>query len=373
MKNLFKSNFILLTLLFILILSPLSIAGEVEQSFYTDVFPETVEADLYFYETTNNIEITEDVNGNVFAFTTGDINISSNISGSLFLFADSIIIEDTAIITGNIFSYSNTLNINGMISDIYCYANDLIISDDGYIDRNLRAYATSTTINGIIGRDAFLQTNTIEFSNTGVVAGNLNYSNSTEFENIENYVLGNINYTPIILTDSTNNMISNIVKSIALSLIYALVIILLTMRVSPNFVTKSANILKEKSVLGFVIGLVTFIVFFMTSIILLVVSLGYLIGVVLALWALVILMLTIGTTVLSMGISKIITDKMQNTKKMTFVLISIGIVALINLLQFIPTIGIIISIITTVSGFGILLINLFEKKEVNTIITEIQE
>ena len=161
----------------------------------------TSEEDSYkkndVYLTGDNVTIDYIVDGNLFVMA-NTVTINSQIGGDAFIMAKKIIVNDKAYIFNNLFAMAESIEVKGVVYDVYALAKDFNLSG-GYIYRDAKISCKNVNINGAIGRDAFVNCSNINFNtdgnDKGTIYGNLKYTASSEF-NFEdkNVVNGTIEY-----------------------------------------------------------------------------------------------------------------------------------------------------------------------------------
>ena len=139
-----KIKFIILLFSFILLFSTLSFATELttinENGEPTPNIAEinsTNWTDSDLYEMAENIVIDKNVNGNAFIMAR-EVTIKSTINGDAFIMAEKIIL-DNCFIDGNLFALGNEIKIGGTIRDGFVLANSITIEETAVINRDLKA------------------------------------------------------------------------------------------------------------------------------------------------------------------------------------------------------------------------------------------
>ena len=317
-------------------------------------------SDLFLYDT--NIEMSDVVDGNVFAYGS-NVKITGEIYGDLFVFADSLEITEDGIVHGNIFTYATNITVSGIVSDIYAISDNFNLTNSAILARNLYLYTNTASLYGQVSRDAFISCENLSFgdSKNVIIKNNLNYSSKQEAQIPEGAVVGETNYTQVQVNN--NNFILSTVLSIIRILIFSFVIIMFSIWLSPKFKDRACKIISTKSLKAFGIGLLTLSMTIIISIILLIFTYGLGISIALALIALLILCLAISNTVFSMSISKLLANKFNFTKNSAFVVLTLLVVLILELVKFIPYIGGLIRFMTAIIGLGILCINTYKRKD----------
>lgn len=332
---------------------------------------EFASSDLYLFD--QNVEVSQTVDGNVFAYGS-TVNITGEIYGDLFVIADSLNISDSAVVYGNVFAYSTNITVDGIASDVYAMSSNFNLSDDGMLARNLYLSSNSTTLTGHIARDVYVSTGSLSFGEATetVIDGNLNYTSPSSIEISDGLIGGEINFTSTQI--DTGSIVASIINNVLMALLFSLVVILLAMWITPKFKDRASEILSKSGFKAFGIGILVFVVTIIAAFIFVVFTSGLCFSIALALIALLILAYSISNTIFSMAVSKLITQKLNLNKNVAYVLFSLLIVLVITLIRYIPYIGGFITFITSIIGLGILAVNAYKRKDLvnanNTIETK---
>lgn len=318
-------------------------------------------SNMYVFE--NESEISQVVDGNVFAFG-GTISITGEIYGDLFVMANSLTVSEDAIIHGNIFVCANEVSFSGITSDIYGMATNFTLEASGIVARDVYITSSSVNLNGQIGRDAFLSIESLAFASDAeevIVQGNLSYTAESEFSMPENVVTGEVTYTPVQVEPA--DIAWTIISSLLTTAIFALAVIALILWIVPNFKNRASTIIAKKSWLSFGLGLLVFFGIILVAFLLLLFTYGYGAGIAVALIGFLVLIYAIANTVFGMAVGNLIANKFNWNKTWIFILLSVLVVVLIDLISYIPYIGGPISFITSVLGIGIIGINAYKRKD----------
>ena len=319
-------------------------------------------SDLFLYNT--NVEISNIVDGNV-AIYAQTVNITGEVKGDVLVLANSITISEDAMIYGNLFAISPSINIAGIVSDVYALTTNFTLESTGRIARNLDLVAPNATLNGKIERDVNINTANLKFSeetSEAIVGGNFNYWSDTELTIPEGAVAGETKYTAIQTKESTEDIIASRVTSVVTGLVLSFAIIMLSIWISPEFKNRLGTMIKTHSIKSFLIGLLIAVAIIVASIFLLLFT--FRLGSTIAVCALGLLLIAYAAsgTIFAMGIAKLITDKLNLTKNTPFVLFSLLVVLVISLLKFIPLLGGVINLLTSLVGLGMLGMNFYKRK-----------
>ena len=328
-------------------------------SYETDY--EFVDSDLYLFDV--NLDISQVVDGNVFAYGQ-TVNVSGEINGDLFVFASNLTIEESAIIHGNVFALSSNMTVSGIVSDIYAMSDNFQLSEKSIIARNLYLSSDSVSLSGKISRDAYITTNTLKIAEEDepIVVGNLTYSSTNEAQINENSIGGEITYNAIQPIDSSVKVWS-IVSNLISALVLSFIIIMILLWINPKFKDNVCEIIAKKSFLSFGIGLLVFFATIIISIILLLFTGG--LGASTAVVAIVFLILgyILSSTVFSMALGKLLANKFGFNKNVAYVLLSLLIVLIVNLIRYIPYVGGPIGFIIAMVGLGIICVNAYKREK----------
>lgn len=343
---------------------PTSDDDDILASFETNY--ELAYSDLYFFD--NNVEVSQIVDGNVFAYGQ-TVNVTGIIHGDLFVMANNLTISEDSIVRGNVFAMANNINISGIVSDVYSMSGTFSLEETGIVSRNIYVMSNSTSLAGQISRDAYINTKELSFiqGSKEIIKGNLNYSSNTEVALEEGVVSGNVNFTKIEEnTRSIGDIVWDVVSSLISALIFSLIIVLLFIWFAPNFKDRAYEIVSKKSLKALGIGLLLFFGGILASLILLLFTYGFGSAVGVFLIALIILAYVVSNTIFSISIGELITKKINSEKTSIFVLFTLLIVLAINLIGYIPYIGSPVKFITSMIGLGIICISAYKRKDLTS-------
>ena len=321
-----------------------------------------VASDLFLFDA--NVEISDIIHGNAFVYG-GTVNVTGEIYGDLFVIANSLNISKDAVVYGNIFALATNITISGLASDVYAMTSSSFVLDEtGYIDRNVNLTADSVSLSGQIGRDANLTCNNLSIpeSSEEIIGGDLSYTAESEFQIPEGVVSGEISYTAPAEVDTSTIILSEISNIISV-LLYAFVIIMLTIWIAPKFKDRVCEIISKKGFLSFGIGLLVFFGIIIIAFLLLLFTSGFGAMIAVATVGLLILAFSISNTVFSMAIGKLIANKFNWNGNVAYVLLSLLIVLILELISYIPYVGAPIRFITAIIGLGIISVNAFKRKD----------
>lgn len=319
-------------------------------------------SDVYLAE--DNITIDYIVDGNLFVFA-DTVTINSQIGGDAFIFAKNVIIGEKGYIFSNLFTVAESIEIKGVVYDVYAVSQNLTISN-GYVYRDLRVACNTLNVNGAVGRNAFVNCSSINFNtnedSSGIIYGNLNYSSNSEISIPENAVSGEVNYSaPQVVTQETiRSIAADYILDMGTFLSFVIIIWLVCLWLAPKFLSNTNAYVGKKtlSILGY--GALALFAIPVACIILILLQLTS--GFSLFLMALYILAVVVSKSLFTITANNFICSKLKinKTSGIFGMLIVTGLIVWI--LTQLPYIGWIISFVIKVLGLGILVASILPKK-----------
>lgn len=316
------------------------------------------------YITGDDVTIDYVVDGNLFVMA-NNVTISSQVGGDAFICAKNVTVSEQGYVYSNLFVAAESVNIKGIVYDIYAATKSLTIS--GYVYRDVRAVAQDNlTILGTVGRNAYVgYTPNINFTSseseasgaTGAITGNLEYSAQQELSIPSEQIGGEVKFNQIS-TQTENkaeneNIFLTYLTKLGSSLGLLVIVWLLGLWLAPKFLKETDKLLKTKTLPIFGFGILGLILIPIVSLILLFINITSLAAITLIL--LYIAAFIIGTSVSQIAISNIASEKLKIDKTIgqLGVLILTGII--VWAICLIPVLGGIISAILSIFGFGIII------------------
>ncbi len=311
----------------------------------------------------NTVSVDYIVDGNLF-ICANKVYINSQIGGDAFIMANEIVIDTQGYIFSNLFALSNSLEIKGFVYDLYSCANTVNLSG-GYVYRDARVSCNDLAINGIVGRNAFINSQSINFNtdslNNAIIYGNLNYSSKSEILIPDNVVSGSVTFKQEVTNEkTTGTIIAESLVNLGEFMAFVLLVWLICYWLAPKFLNYTNNCIGKQTLKVFGIGLLTLIAVPIACIILILLQLT-------ASFSLIILALYIIAIVVSSSIFVITANKYLCTKLKvngfagTFgMLVVSGII--IWVIITLPYIGGIASLIINILGLGVLISYLLPNK-----------
>ena len=336
-----------------------------ESTNVSGVSEELKSSDVYL--TGNNVTIDYMIDGNLFVMA-NTVTINSQIGGDVFILAKNVVITDQGYVFGNVFNVSENIEVNGTVYDVYSVSNNITIS--GFVYRDVKIASKNTNIFGTVRRNAFINTNSLKFSedvemqdnesttitSSGTIQGNLTYSAPNELSISEGSVSGEINYNKAVSTGSIQSYFINL----GTFLVTIIIVWLLCLWLAPKFLEKT-SVIKSKKVLPVIgFGLLGLIAVPVVSIALLFIKITASISMLLL--SLYFIGIALSVSILVIAINNIICEKLKITKnigKFGLLIITAIIFWAIGL---IPYVGTIIDIIAIILGLGLIVYNLISRK-----------
>ena len=133
--------------------------------------------------------------------------------------------------------------------------------------------------------------------------------------------------------------------------------------IAPKFKDNICEIIAKKSFLSFGIGLLVFFATIIAAIILLLFTYGFGASTAVVAIAFLILGYVLSSTVFSMALGKLLANKFGFTKNVAYVLLSLLIVLIVNLIRYIPYVGGPIGFIIAMIGLGIICVNAYKREK----------
>ena len=160
------------------------------------------EGDEYLFQDT--VTINTPVDGNLFIMA-NTVTINTQVGGDAFIFANTLNIEENGYILNNVFACANTINVKGVVYNIYSVGDTLTI--DGFVYRDVRSICNILNVNSMIGRNVFANCSSINFkekpdtedtpsiASYGSIQGDLNYFSDEEISIPDGHVSGETHFT----------------------------------------------------------------------------------------------------------------------------------------------------------------------------------
>ena len=312
----------------------------------------------------DNVTIDYVVDGNLFVMA-DTVTINSKIGGDAFIMAKTINVGDQAYIFSNLFAMADSIDIKGVVYDVYALAQNFTVSN-GYIYRDAKLCCNTININGVIGRNAFVSCSNINFNtdenDKGIIYGDLTYSTPSELSFDKNIVNGNVTYkAPKVSHEkSIREIVASYISDLGAFLAFVIIIWLVCLWVTPKFLDDTNKFVGKKTLNVLGTGLLTLITVPIACIILLLLQLTA--GISLLTVAIYILALIVAKSIFTIVANNYLCSKLninKNTGIFGMLIVSGVIVWVISEL---PYVGGIVSFIISVLGLGVLVSAILPKK-----------
>ena len=312
----------------------------------------------------DNVTIDYVVDGNLFVMA-DTVTINSKIGGDAFIMAKTINVGDQAYIFSNLFAMADSIDIKGVVYDVYALSQNFTISS-GYIYRDAKLCCNTININGTIGRNAFVSCSNINFNtdenDKGIIYGDLTYSTPSELSFDKNIVNGNVTYkAPKVSPEkSVREIVASYISDLGAFLAFVIIIWLVCLWLAPKFLNDTNKFVGKKTLNVLGTGLLTLIAVPIACIILLLLQLTA--GISLLTVAIYILALIVAKSIFTIVANNYLCSKLninKNTGIFGMLIVSGVIVWVISEL---PYVGGIVSFIISVLGLGVLVSAILPKK-----------
>ena len=309
------------------------------------------------YLADSSVTIDYPVEGNVFVMAQ-DLTISGIISGNVFALAQNLKIETTGSINSTLFVCAENVTIDGTVSDVFSISSNLTINNNARVMQDITAGGNTLKLGGTIGRNANFGFDEIYVSDSAVILGDLSYSSRAAAIS-EDIVSGTTSFKPIEEAKiEPKDIIKKKLNDLYTLLIVSLVIVLIVVYAMPKFADKEQKIVENKLAATFGYGALALILIPVACLILFCTILGILPSIVLLLVYLFIIM-QVATPLVAIAIAKIICKKINKNTNVFNLLFSMLLVLAIWVLELIPILGSIVSLLTAMLGLGIIVYAVF--------------
>ena len=314
------------------------------------------EGDEYLFQDT--VTINTPVDGNLFIMA-NTVTINTQVGGDAFIFANTLNIEENGYILNNVFACANTINVKGVVYNIYSVGDTLTI--DGFVYRDVRSICNTLNINSMIGRNVFANCSSINFkekpdtedtpsiASYGTIQGDLNYFSDEEITIPEDSVAGETHFSQ--LQNNTTFDISNYMYSLGAILVSAIIIWLIGLWISPKLLHNTSNSMTFRKALQIIgLGILVPIIIALLSFIILLIPITSQLTILLL--CVLAILFFISTSVAIINVNTMICNKLkitQNLYKLGFLIVTTIIYWLLTL---IPYVGMVISLIAIIWGIG---------------------
>ena len=309
------------------------------------------------YLADSSVTIDYPVEGNVFVMAQ-DLTISGNISGNVFALAQNLKIETTGSINSTLFVCAENITIDGTVSNVFSMSSSLTINKSARIMQDITAGGSTLKLGGTVGRNANFAFDEIYVSDSAVILGDLSYSSRVAAIS-EDIVSGTTSFKPIEEAKiKPKDIIKEKLNDLYTLLVVSLVIVLIVVYAMPKFADKEQKIVENKLAATFGYGALALILIPFACLILFCTILGILPSIVL-LFVYLFIIMQVATPLVAIAMAKIICQKINKNTKGFTLLFSMLLVLAIWVLELIPVLGSIVSLLTAILGLGIIVYAIF--------------
>lgn len=315
--------------------------------------------DLYLFDD-KDIVMDKLVDGNVFILGK-NVEITGQINGNLFVCANNIKFNESYV-RYSIFACANSVYYNGACNDLYVATSNLETTYESYVIRDLKTINSNTVLKSAIGRDVDLRCNTVDFGSEDkipVIYGNLRYSANNQMEIPEGVIggEGKVIYTkPTEVSNKVN--VFDILIGFGICIATALIVFTVIEKATPNFAEKISN--KKLSVIeilkALLVGLVSILVVIIAFVLLLISSVGIELGFILLL--LFVVLCLVAVPVLAIKITVALKPALKIEKTYIFYLVLALVSIILHGIKLIPVVGGLLGFLIKTIAIG-LIISLF--------------
>lgn len=362
---------------------PYSEETTTEESTQTEVAPlEEISGD--YFETGTNITVNKAIDGNAFIIG-NEVTVTGQINGDLYVIASTVNINEGSSVFGNIFALSTNFNMNGLAYGIYNATQNFDCGYNGMVALDFKVIADNIKFNGFTERGAYFTANeSLTLTDDAYICGNLVYTAPGNSVSISEKatILGE---TTADAPTAAANVILSYVNDAIIVLVFGLIILLLFLIIKPSGLkTIKENVFSNPlktiglGILGLVVTPIIVVILFLIP------TLAVPALIVLGLY---LIALAIAKVLAILAIAKFANCKLKLFENNAGVLIYAVILLLVFwAIDFIPIANIIIALILTILGLGIIttkLVNIVSRKEcacgpecdcqVEEVVEEIQE
>lgn len=322
-----------------------------------------------YHEINTNLVFNKAVDGNV--FLAGDtVTIQGKVNGDLYVCASDVTLEKDAQVYGNLFVIADNFTHAGLVYNLFAATTNYTCGYDGLTALDLKVFANNIKFSGYAERTAYFTANNIELTDDAYILGNFVYSSNNEPTIGEKATIYGEKITDNMLAmfsgvNESNTIVNYVIAAVTLLGSVSLILLLVNF-FKPNALNADLKFNFVKCLKALAIGLLSFIVLTI-AIVLLLISVVFtefagilLVGFVLA------LMLSATVTIITTAI--MLYNKFNKGKSKLFAVLYTILVALVYYaLTFIPVAGGIISILISLTGFGFIVLWLFNIRKLNKI------
>ncbi len=243
--------------------------------------------------------------------------------------------------------------------DVFSISSNLTINNNARVMQDITAGGNTLKLGGTIGRNANFGFDEIYVSDSAVILGDLSYDSSRVAAISEDIVSGTTSFKPIEeVKIEPKDIIKEKLNDLYTLLVVSLVIVLIVVYAMPKFADKEQKIVENKLATTFGYGALALILVPFVCLLLFCTILGILPSIVL-LFVYLFIIMQVATPLVAIAMAKIICQKINKNTKGFTLLFSMLLVLAIWVLELIPVLGSIVSLLTAMLGLGIIVYAVF--------------
>ena len=305
-----------------------------------------------------NLETTSNGVSKTLYLADSSVTIDYPVEGNVFALAQNLKIETTGSINSTLFVCAENVTIDGTVSDVFSISSNLTINNNARVMQDITAGGNTLKLSGTIGRNANFGFDEIYVSDSAVILGDLSYSSRVAAIS-EDIVSGTTSFKPIEEAKiEPKDIIKEKLNDLYTLLVVSLVIVLIVVYAMPKFADKEQKIVENKLATTFGYGALALILIPFACLILFCTILGILPSIVL-LFVYLFIIMQVATPLVAIAMAKIICQKINKNTKGFTLLFSMLLVLAIWVLELIPVLGSIVSLLTAILGLGIIVYAIF--------------
>lgn len=336
----------------------------------TEDIPDVHEGDLYILfgdeeKTATKYVMDKMVDGNVFIMG-NEVEITGKIRGNVFVMATKLTITEDAYIGMTLFAMAQDITMSGYAFDIYAMCNNFDMTKTGVAYRDMKLLTNNAHLIGAVGRDVDLGATNItvydDEENNFFVGRDLNYSSEKEIENIDKITIyGEVKFEKDEVEEDVGNPVADFIIEAVKNIVFVLVLYAALLFMAPKFIEKSKDYVSTRGLLAGAIGLAFTILVPIIAFILLFtvigVSLAFLCGFI------YVIVLMISTAIVTISINQFVCNKFEKLSSNWMKWLMLAAISLVLfLIEQIPFLGGIVSVVVFFVGVGIITLYQFDKR-----------
>lgn len=307
---------------------------------------------LQMYYSNDTVRINSEIS-NAVIFCAGNVVVNANVKNTLFVYCNgTVTIGENGNVEGNLICYSPKLEVNGKISG------------------NILGSVNDVTINNVVNGKLNMNVTQLNFGENAKVNNGININTNNETLTIdESIATSKIDY----IQSESESFTQYLIKITSNTLTSIIIFLLILIFIKNDRITKLCERLQGNSVLkNGVLGTVGILVILSFGIILLMVLLNLGIAAIVFSVASIIIFALLKNIIVGTFVVKLVEKKYSESKiRPNIILTSIATFLLLEILQSIPYIGTLISIIIFIISVGII-ISILKKQENNPVVEVVE-